>query len=330
MSQGLKTILIVVGILIFIVLCTVTANRMIYGRSIIATIVERVIKSGESKTIFMGGDALSDYIELMRHSNSQSYSLPKDFEPAVAVEEYLSYDMQVFLFNPESTSNKAVVYWHGGAYINQPVKDQLKFMSRLSKELDISIYIPVYPKLPLNSYQDAYEAAEKFYEDLTATHQFDEIIFMGDSAGGGFALAFGQFLVQKGSPGPSQMILFSPWVDVSMDNQEMAEYEHVDPMVGIKGSKILGEMWAGDLDVHDPKVSPIYGDMTGLCPMTLYVGTREILYPDIIRLGETLSRQEAEFVLHVGKGMNHVYPFYPIPEAGKVFKEVVSLISDGF
>ena len=122
------------------------------------------------------------------------------------------------------------------------------------------------------------------------------------------------------------MILFSPWVDVALENPELEHYQKLDPFISVSNEKIWGKLWAGDLDVCDPKVSPSFGNLEGLPPTTLYVGTREILYPDNILFFKKLQKARVLCSLHVGEGMNHVYPIYPIPEARKVLKEVVQTI----
>lgn len=329
MKKVWKVLLIVLAALILVIVGAVGVNRIVYGRSTMATIAELVVRSGTSKTIFTDESALDEFVEQKRISNQNEYEFPENVSLDVTVEQYQSGGMQVFLFNPESSADQTVVYWHGGAYINQPSAEHLRFLNRLAKELDISIYLPIYPKLPQYTYEDAYAAAMEFYEELCGKG-YKEISFMGDSAGGGFALGFAIELAKTDLFQPDQLILFSPWVDVSMENVEMEKYEKADPMLGIYGLKVLGTMWSGeDLDVHDPKVSPVYGDLTDLGHITLFVGTREIFYPEILRLDEALTQQGVAHTLHVGNGMNHVYPVYPIPEADDVFDEVTELIRTG-
>ena len=123
------------------------------------------------------------------------------------------------------------------------------------------------------------------------------------------------------------MILLSPWMDISMSNPDAANYESVDPMLSAYGLIEMGKCWAGDLDNQDYKVSPIFGDMSSLHDVYLFVGTREIFYPDVISFHEMLATQGSITELYVGEGMNHVYPLYPIPDAEDAMDMICTIIS---
>ena len=149
---------------------------------------------------------------------------------------------------------------------------------------------------------------------------------MGDSAGGGLSLALVEHFKAERIPLPDELVLFSPWVDVSMENEEIAEHQQVDPMLAKSSLLVAGRYWAGELDVHDPRVSPIFGDLGGLRNVTVFVGTDGILYPDARKMFFMLDEDPANELI-VGEGMNHVYPLYPIAEVesarSKVFHTVL-------
>ena len=92
---------------------------------------------------------------------------------------------------------------------------------------------------------------------------------MGDSAGGGLALGLAEALRDEGDTLPEELILISPWVDLTMSNPDMKDYVKHDPMLGIDGLRRMGEVWANGLELTDPKVSPIFGDLSGLPPVTI-------------------------------------------------------------
>ena len=125
---------------------------------------------------------------------------------------------------------------------------------------------------------------------------------------------------------PEGLILLSPWVDVSMDNPEAADLVSVEPLLHLDLMRVHGRWWAGALDVHDPRVSPLYGDMRGLPPVTLYCGTRELLCPDIRLCRDRLEAAGVEVALHIGRGLNHDYPLMPIPEAEAAFRGISAML----
>ena len=125
---------------------------------------------------------------------------------------------------------------------------------------------------------------------------------------------------------PDKMILLSPWLDVSMSNPEIEDYESADPMLSAYGLIEMGKCWAGDLELTDYRISPIYGDISALRNVYLFVGTREIFYPDVTLFYSMLQEQGVSAELYIGEGMNHDYPLYPIPEADDAIEQMCSII----
>ena len=112
---------------------------------------------------------------------------------------------------------------------------------------------------------------------------------MGDSAGGGLSAALTEQFKADGIRLPDELILLSPWVDISMENEQIKEYEALDPFLTPTPLIICAEYWKGDLDVHDPRVSPTYGDLKGIRNVTVFSGTAEILYPDSVKFFRKLD-----------------------------------------
>ncbi|MCM3077473.1 alpha/beta hydrolase fold domain-containing protein, partial [Bacillus altitudinis] len=87
---------------------------------------------------------------------------------------------------------------HGGGYIEQPLTWHWRFLDRLTKQLNSRVYVPVYPKAPNHQYMDAIESVLPVYQALLEKGTPENIVIMGDSAGGGLSLAFAQYLAKKG------------------------------------------------------------------------------------------------------------------------------------
>jgi acetyl esterase/lipase len=146
------------------------------------------------------------------------------------------------------------------------------------------------------------------------------ITLMGDSAGGGFILSFCQFIKTISLPQPEHIITFSPWVDISMSNSPYDDED--DPILGEIGLREIGKSWAGKLDTHDYKVSPLFGDVSNQAPTLIFAGDSEIFYKDIRLYVEKLKKSDVEVRFITGEGLFHIYPLFPIPEAKKAFKEI--------
>jgi acetyl esterase/lipase len=96
----------------------------------------------------------------------------------------------------------------------------------------------------------------------------------------------------------------------------------------MKVLRLVGTDWAGDMDVHDPIVSPFYGDMQGLPPTDLYTGTWEVFYTDIVKTYDKMKAAGVDVRLHVKEKMGHVYPLWPCPEGKAARKEIAEIIKN--
>ena len=168
---------------------------------------------------------------------------------------------------------------------------------------------------PANSFEKTFEIVEGLYRQFMD----DNLVLMGDSAGGGFVLSFCQHLNVINLKQPANIVVFSPWVDISMSGEY---YSQNDPILGDIGLREIGKVWAGDLDTKDYRVSPLFGDNTNLARTLIFAGKNEIFYSDIKKYCEKLEKSGVDFRLVVGKGLFHIYPMFPMPEAWHAFKEI--------
>ena len=207
----------------------------------------------------------------------------------------------------DDASKRTILYLHGGAFYGDLNLQHTLYCRLLAKKLDAYVIAPRYPLIPNHTYKETFEWLENLYTDLIKTT--DEITIMGDSAGGGIAISFCQYLNELDLAQPKHLITFSPWVDLSMSG----EYSNkdTDPILGVEGLKVFGKSWAGKTNLKDYKVSPIYGDFSNLAPHLTFVGSHEIFYSDVCKI------KNAKII--VGKNLNHVYPLFPIPEARDAF-----------
>ena len=221
---------------------------------------------------------------------------------------------RVFYANEESDSKNVVFYIHGGAYFMDFTSLHWKLLETLVKEADVQVIAPAYRLVPFATYREAFDLIVPLYREYCMSHPDKNIILMGDSAGGGLSLALTEYFKAEGIRLPDKLILLSPWVDVSLDNEQIKEYESLDPFLKVAPLCSCAERWKGDLDVHDWRVSPIYGDLAGIRNVLVFVETDGIFYPDITKFFGMLDEDPSNELI-IGEEMNHVYPLLPIPEA---------------
>ena len=209
-----------------------------------------------------------------------------------------------------------VFFLHGGAYWSQPFWLHFKVLKELSKALGAQVILPVYPKAPSYNVLDVHKMIMERYIYLIGGKGIpaESIALVGDSAGGGLSLAFLQVLKDNHLPMPREAILLSPWLDVSNSNSGMKPIQSHDPLLNIESLTFQGKTYAGDLPPQNPLVSPLYGDLSGLPPITVLIGTYDIFYADIDKLDKIVEEQRLDVTIYVYEKMNHCFAGYPIPE----------------
>lgn len=286
-------------------------------RSFLAGAAEPVIRLYDGKRKFIESEACTEYIAYMEKQNRLPYKTPALRTGKLS--ETFQSGMQVFTIGDEF--EKTVLYLHGGSYFAPPNIFHWDMLVRLSQLAQVRVVAPLYPRAPVHTCAAAYS----LLTELCSEYRFEAL--MGDSAGGGLALGLAQTLIADGRHCPDKLILLSPWLDISMENEEMRQYEELDPMLGIYGLKRMGKLWAGSLDVRDPMVSPIYGSFEGIRQLYVYVGTHEIFYPEVTRLEKLLEESGTALDITVGEGMTHVWAAYPMREGRDAVRKMAAQLA---
>ncbi|MBE6149374.1 MAG: alpha/beta hydrolase [Firmicutes bacterium] len=277
---------------------------------------ELLIKMVGPKKVFGSKEKIEKFINKKR--KVRKYKLPPIKFKSNIVKDVID-ECDVYKFS-NGESDKIIIYVHGGAYINEASLFHLNFVDFISTKCLIDIYFPIYPLVPNHDYKDAYDLLLKLYKENLGK----KIIIMGDSAGGGLALGFTLYLKELNVELPNELILISPWVDVTLTNSDIKKYEQIDPMLACNGLVEIAKIWAKDLDLKHYKISPLYGDFHKLPKIMLFTGDRELLYPDIELLYNKLINNYVESELIVGNNMNHNYPLHPFKES----KTALNIIMD--
>jgi acetyl esterase/lipase len=335
MKNFIKKHKIISGILIFlivVVLALFVVSHAVFHRSFVATVIEIYMVIIDREKIYAQGPAYEENLQERAVHNLEPYFKPDSVNMDISYYYTYEHDMQVYHFNEEAESDTLIIYYPGGGYLNNPLKYHWKLINKLSQETQCPVLMPVYPKVPNFTCEESYEIVMKFYLDVVKNEDIKKVVFIGDSSGGGMALVMAQ-LLRDNYPDviqPSELILLSPWLDASAENEKIDEIDPDDPMLDKYGLVEIGKLWAGDLDVHNPLVSPIYGTFENLGHLTIFAGTRDVLSPEDIEFSEILTEQGIEHTFVLEEGLNHPYALFPIAEAKKARAVMVDAISGNY
>lgn len=263
-------------------------------------------------------------------AKEKKYSLPLFVKMLDSYESNSFYDIQTFYINENSDKNYTIMYLHGGAYVSNMNFFHWILLDKIVKGLECLMIIPDYPLAPIHTFEESYDKLTKMYLDYIERFPEQKIILMGDSAGGGLALGLAEYFAKKVIRQPDKLILLSPWVDITMENRDIDKYIDIDPTLKKNELIIDGIYWANKTNRKDYRLSPLYGDVSKLKDVTMFVGTHEMFYPDIVKLYNKLLKNNVKAELNVGEGLNHVYPAFPIPEADEAINHIIEIIKQDF
>ncbi|MFE3290367.1 alpha/beta hydrolase [Rhodococcus sp. NPDC059234] len=180
----------------------------------------------------------------------------------------------------------AVLYLHGGGYTLGSLATHRSLAAHVAGASEAAVYVLDYRLAPENPYPAALDDAIDAYLELLVEHGYraDQVAIAGDSAGGGLSLAAARALIDRHGVRAAALGLIAPWVDPGARD---APFDR-DLVVNTAWSFAAARAYLGDGDPADPGYAPLLGDMSGLPPTIVHVGTTEVLYPQVVTLVEKL------------------------------------------
>lgn len=220
--------------------------------------------------------------------------------------------VRVLRIDPPEYRGQAL-YLHGGAYVLGSADTHLRLAAGYALASGARVWVVDYRLAPEHSYPAALDDAVAVWRGLPA----GPAAIIGDSAGGGLALALAQRIRRDRLQQPAGLALVSPWADLTLTNESISAKAKAEIMLSKRGLAKDADRYRGTLDASDPGISPLLGDMTGLPPTFIQVGTEEILYDDSRLLAERITAAGGLAHLQIWQGMAHAWPAFgaAVPEA---------------
>ncbi len=237
----------------------------------------------------------------------------------------------VYYTAPSANPNVSAyaLFLHGGGYINEIVRAHWRFVAYLTRHARVRCVVPIYPLAPRATAKDVVPATGALLRQLLEDAGPAKVTVVGNSAGGGLGLAAVQWLRDSGYRQPNGLALITPFLDVSISRPEQREIAARDPMEDIPGLREAGRLYAGDLDVTHPYVSPLNGDFRGLAPMIVFAGALDLLYPDSIELAAKARAAGVPIEFHLRQGQPHNYVLMPTPEGREARAIILRFVAQG-
>jgi acetyl esterase/lipase len=222
----------------------------------------------------------------------------------------------------------SILYLHGGAYCVGSPATHRALTSRLARVTGLPVFSADYRLAPEHPFPAALDDAVAAYRALRAD---GPVILIGDSAGGGLALATALALRDAGDPAPAALALFSPWVDLAQPSP---------PPPAPPGEAMLSWDWTGACARHyvgpdvpeapfaQPLLSPLRADLHGLPPVLIQAGTDELLHPQALALHEALQAAGVDVRCEITARRWHVFQLHAnaLPSANAAIDRVARFV----
>jgi acetyl esterase/lipase len=285
-------------------------------------IIDLLLVLNGTKKMYRTEKAARHYLEKNRTLNDLPYRVPAQVKRDW---EEISID-GIQCLTRKGKTETTIFYLHGGAYFLRPIKFHFMMLDDLAKATGFNIILPLYPLAPNHTFLEAYDKIQSVYEKSLSHLDIENVILMGDSAGGGLALGLLQSLAKQHHPTPKKLLLISPFLDITMTNPEIPVIEPVDRMLGSRGLREIGSIWANGTDPKDERLSPIYGDLSCIDSIMITTGTHDILNPDAVRLKKRLIKDQKWIVYLEEPKLPHDFPLLPMRKARNAKSEMIKYL----
>lgn len=239
-----------------------------------------------------------------------------------------------WMSTPEVVKDKAILYLHGGGYIEGSITYHKELTQRISRVSKAKVLILDYRLAPEHPFPAALEDSTRTYSWLVDTEGYlpQNIVIAGDSAGGGLTVATLVKLRDEGMALPAAAVCLSPWTDLALTGDSMKEKVHEDPFMTPDDLMFSASMYLGKTDPKNPYASPLYANLKDLPPLCIQVGTAEVLLDDAIRLATRAKEAGVEVQLDIWEDMIHVFQAFAVlaPESQEGIEKIGEFIKKFF
>ena len=214
----------------------------------------------------------------------------------------------MLLTGPGARSSRTILHFHGGGYRNGSFASHSGFVATLAKAAEAEGILLAYRRAPENTFPAAFDDALTAYRALLDQGRAAQsIVLMGDSAGGGLALAVAAALKGEGLPAPLAVVAIAPWTDLTQSGPSMIYRAEDDPICSKEGLDASAADYLGGADPRDPRASPLYADLSGLPQTLIHVGGDEVLLSDSERFIEAARAVDVDATVEIWPGLFHIW-----------------------
>jgi epsilon-lactone hydrolase len=204
-----------------------------------------------------------------------------------------------------------VLYFHGGVYVMGDAALAAELASQVGRRTQAKAISVDYRLAPEHPYPAAVDDALAAYEGLLNSGiDPADIVFAGESAGGGLAVATLVNARDRGLPLPAAAFVMSPYADLTLAGASIETRREDDPLLSREALRARIPDYTAGQDAALGLISPIFADLSGLPPLIIQAGTHEVLLDDAVRLAGQAITADVKVTLDITPGVPHVFQAY--------------------
>jgi len=224
-----------------------------------------------------------------------------------------------------ASADRVFLFIHGGGYIRGAApanRATAALISAATGATTLSIGYRLAPEHPFPAaINDVYDA----YRWLLAQGVDPKRVVVGGiSAGGGLTLSLLLKLKDLGDPFPAAAVPMSAWTDLTQSGQSFIANDASDPSLSKTYLDAMATYYLNGTDPRTPLASPLYGELDGLPPLLIQVGSAEVLLDDSRLFAERAKAAGTEVTYEPWQDMIHGWHGFAnvLPEAREAIDSI--------
>ncbi|HBP4332738.1 TPA: alpha/beta hydrolase [Escherichia coli] len=206
---------------------------------------------------------------------------------------------------PGASTDRVILHFHGGGWVSGSPSSHAGMLGELSRAARTQVIVVDHSLAPEHPFPASYDESIRSYEAVRKLGK--PFAVTGDSSGGGMALNVLAYASAQGHKDARAALLISPWADLTLSLPSITQLADRDPMVDVAALRDAVRAYAGDHDLKNPHISPLFADMHEFPPLLIHVGSDEILLDDSLEIDRKVRAAGGRSYLEVWPEMLHVW-----------------------
>jgi len=206
---------------------------------------------------------------------------------------------------PGASTDRVILHFHGGGWVSGSPSSHSGMLGELSRAAKTQVIVVDHSLAPEHPFPASYDESIRSYEAVRKLGK--PFAITGDSSGGGMALNVLAYASSQGHKDARAALLISPWDDLTLSLPSITQLADRDPMVDVDALRDAVRAYAGNHDLKNPHISPLFADMHDFPPVLIHVGSDEILLDDSLEIDRKIRAAGGRSYLEVWPEMLHVW-----------------------